>query len=625
MKITRYEAINNHPLFIGESIKIDLNSHNLFEKMEKSEKVLPVLNEKNLDQIAQNSFIIENISVKFTDDVWNFTDAMPETSFNKDIYKYNFTSIRNNVSDYYLCLIKLYVLNELLEEGLHRPYLKYNYSYLCAFLSFLYNEHIFEIEDSSLYHLHKFLKEKENTVSPKTISAYKTALKSFYEFYGYLTDTKADEEIINELERKNKKAIKEQAKTSKYKLPPYEYMKKLKDSIFNDFWDENKFRVSQKRILGLLYINLETGLRPSEIINLETDCIKEINVGQQPISYMKYRSTKNVYGKGTTTWTTYANAKIKQIYDRLVTLLPNEKCSKLSEGITYYDYSGFFYDYCTVNAERFDALTDEPIENLQKHVMVSTNDGKAKIANMPYLKQFRVYVSTELKERGKSSFAIAELLSHKDPQMLDYYSRPAIETEKDIGYAKAVLTDIVSDDLKIIGPKGDVYKDRINQFLSEGNLQHKTIDEVVDTIAKELPIKEILGGCCISPSPNRPCEIDNGLKADKLLCAYGMCRNQNHLYWHCAYQYAQFKEAQTVIRHNKKEGYERQAEKELNKLQTIIVNLLIPELTELEAEVIKQGKEAIISKHSIVEPIIENISKIKTEVEKWKKIKLSQV
>lgn len=247
--------------------------------------------------------------------------------------------------------------------------------------------------------------------------------------------------------------------------------------------------------------------------------------------------------------------------------------------------------------------------------------------NIPKIKQFRVYLASELNRRGYNEFAIASLLSHKDEKMLGYYARPIAKSEEDKIYRDMFLRDVIEDDLKIIGPKGDEYTARIKAYLEK----NKKIDvrsnlrEIGNDIDGLMPMKVIPVGFCICPAPKMSCEATNKDNADSIYCAYGLCSNQSHLYYDMPFHMDQFHNCIDSVQYNIENQYEQEAEKELYKAQFICKTLLLPELNELKELIERKGSDYIIQKHPEMETIINDMSNIEKEILKWEKITIEKV
>lgn len=83
--------------------------------------------------------------------------------------------------------------------------------------------------------------------------------------------------------------------------------------------------------------------------------------------------------------------------------------------------------------------------------------------------------------------------------------------------------------------------------------------------------------------------------------------------------YTNFKTLQKSYETNLKNGYERAADKELQKLKSIVRNRLIPELNELKREIDKKGFDAVVQQYPSIMEIAANTNSIEEEIEIWLK------
>lgn len=123
---------------------------------------------------------------------------------------------------------------------------------------------------------------------------------------------------------------------------------------------------------------------------------------------------------------------------------------------------------------------------------------------------------------------------------------------------------------------------------------------------------------CIKSVENRDCRVDD--QSDKIYCAYGICPNHFHLYIMADITYNDCKTLIKIIEYNQAEGYLRQANKELGKLQSAIKNALKPEIEQLEDEIKKKGVDWIKKNHKNLIPIIDKLDEINKEIDQWMNI-----
>lgn len=616
---TQLISIQDHlygkPIYIRNSKKsaININENNLFDLLNSvSEKNLVIHNSRCLTAILEDNLNISGVKIRFSDDLWDFSEAKDELSHSKYTYMYNFSSLN---TDYYKTLEKLFVYNELMEKGIHRKSINHSHHTIISFFKLCENNNIKYLNDCSDKNIKKWFDEEYGNKKNGTKSHVKTFWLSIFTFYYKVTETVPNEDIIYFLTDRSKE--KQNLEENKLQLLPYPFMNELCKVLLECFQStENKNR---KKRIGLLYVATQNGLRPEELLNLNINCLTKTKVQGIPVVKLIYKSTKNVYGKGYTINETICNKQTEKVIEEMKKLYAPE-CTTFGESLGQSELNNELRKTVVEYSERLQCITDEPDHRFNGKPVEIKSKGETKYVNIPLIKQFRVYLATELARRGYDAFTIGRLLGHNDPRMLNYYERNVTEEiQEDPIYTSKVLHDIVGNDLQIIGPKGDIYTKRIKKFLNKNGGRVATVDEAVNGIAAEMPIRQIPGGLCITESINHPCEMDNGINADKLFCAYGLCKNQCHLYFHCAYHYNEFLTAKKIIEHNRNNGFKQATEKETNKIKIVVSTLLIPEMLQLNKEIEKQGINVIRQNHPELDYILKNYDSIMEELNKWKK------
>ena len=82
----------------------------------------------------------------------------------------------------------------------------------------------------------------------------------------------------------------------------------------------------------------------------------------------------------------------------------------------------------------------------------------------------------------------------------------------------------------------------------------------------------------------------------------------------------QTKELVASIELNKTRNHQKQAQKEINMLSTIIRKRVMPELQELERMISIKGADSIIESYPDLEEIVLNLNQINAEVNAWKQM-----
>ena len=610
-------AVSNYmPFIISDGTNsLNLNDHGLLSTIENADDQYTFIQDPEyLSLVKQNSIEIADVKFKITDVVWDFKEKAPEIRRGKNsTYYYEFNDLYQ-VSDCYQALIKLFVLNNLIHYGIHRPMVKKDYLNAKRFVIYVYNHHIYSLSDISIKTISDFLNETDITETSK--QHIRISINKFLLFYYQITGSPVDESLTEYLQTNNMQVLNAEHINGKLGLLPQSFMKELVNLLLDTL--ENKAEDADSRIkAGILLIATQTGLRPNELTIIPYDCIVNKTVDGIPYTELHYLTTKGVFGSSYEEARTFAN----ETTIKAVNTIRKLKVSKYLGDVTYEKLYKFFQSLVCEHASELGCLSAEPLDGFDaKPIQVTMRtDGSTMYVSMPKMKQFRVYLASELRRRGYNDFSIASLLSHKGEQMLGYYARPIAKSEEDKIYRDMFLKDVIEDDLKIIGTRGDEYTARINTFMEN----HKELDvrsslrEIADDIDGLMPMKVIPGGFCICLAPKMSCEAMNKENADSIYCAYGLCSNQSHLYFDMPFHLSQLRNCEEAVIYNTKNGYVQEAEKELYKAQFICKSLLKPEIDELKELMKRKGSDYIIQKHPEMKPIIDNLENTEKEIKTW--------
>lgn len=174
----------------------------------------------------------------------------------------------------------------------------------------------------------------------------------------------------------------------------------------------------------------------------------------------------------------------------------------------------------------------------------------------------------------------------------------------------------MNEDLNPLGGSyGSDIKKSINEFIEKNNFNvEKDISAIVDAFGEKIIIRGKTGGVCIKTSL-MPCSKD--ARTNEMFCAYNVCPNLFHFYYMADVTYMDFKTLQDTYSANLKSGKQVAAEKELNKIKDICKRRLLPELEELDNELVRKGQDKIIERYPSLIDIIINKDSIKQEVQLW--------
>ena len=297
------------------------------------------------------------------------------------------------------------------------------------------------------------------------------------------------------------------------------------------------------------------------------------------------------------------------------------------------------YDYnkrsCIKNAAAW-KLIDSPEATLfAGHVIFSTRDYKVSktyiVSDMDEggvnlgqevsfitITQFRVYVSSELHERGVDDRTISYILNHHSVEMWGYYVRESHPVQENIDFSREIIGEVINDHTKILGIKGEVFEKRIEELIHNHQLNiQEDIEAAIDTVCGEMPIRAKFGGFCIKTNPDRDCSHDDG--TNEFMCAYGCCPNHCHMYFIAPVSLQKARSIVKAIDYNIACEYVNASEKEAFKLQACIDNELVIELEELKREIDKHGYEWVVKRHPETKDVIDSLDSIYEEITEWRK------
>ena len=556
------------------------------------EDYLLIQNSEIVGFIKQDDLEIEGIKFRFSDDKWDFSNVA-QAATNVGTYKYNFCTIND---DYYKTLLKTHILYMLLSYGVHRTFISNTLSTERRFLNYLLESDIIDFENVDEIIIRDFIEKRNNKLT--TIVKHKTNIKRLYEFYCFLMHKDPEITILNYLDEKDDAKLKIEKQASKYALLPSNIMLPLVNIFWEEFNNENNC-INDRRKSALLYIDTQTGLRPGELLILPYNCLTIKKIYDKTIYFLNYRITKTVYGAGYDIATTVANENVV----KCVTFLQSqvEEYEELGKGLTTKILSAFLKNIICKNDEMFDK--------------VIKRDELRKIR----IYQFRVYFDTELRRRGFNDFQIAKMMGHKDEKMLGYYARDVDSIQEDKKYSKHMVNTIIEEKISILGPRGNLYTKNIMDRLKNTNIHtENSLEIVIKSVIEDLPIRQKAGGFCICANKSRSCIVDTDEKANEVLCTYGLCPNQCHVYFDLKYYYEEFQRSILIYKKDKQKGHINASQKELYVMQRKLEDYIIPEINELEITMNEKGVYYVLEKHPEMKNIIKNLNKIKKEVELWK-------
>lgn len=185
-------------------------------------------------------------------------------------------------------------------------------------------------------------------------------------------------------------------------------------------------------------------------------------------------------------------------------------------------------------------------------------------------------------------------------------------------YAERIVKKIAGDHNTPLGNMGEELRANLEKYVESGHYNVQTdAGKILDDLGEKLVIREKGPGLCCIKTSIIPCK--NDARTNEILCAYGMCPNIFHFYDMIDVTYMQFHALQDSYQENLNNGFDRAAQKELNKLKDFIRRRLNPEVKEFEKVLSKTNIEDFCAEHPDLAYIARNIDQIKEEIAIWEK------
>ena len=583
-----------------------------------------------------NRLPFDKSNIFFSNDIWDFS-TFTNLSISSSALKFNFKLC----CDTYREQLKAYVLIQILDLPKKVQSVHQEFFILHPFFNYLESQGTFDIEDITDDKIQDFLSRYDNILRFCQIQA---CLKNFFDYYSINYGIPLSDRRRKILSEHDKGALSAYKKNSKISNIPSDYYNQLLKAVINisDSPDQDKYT---RAAACLMIILMQTGLRIGECLALKTDALQETTIfSGRKTYYLKYRTWKRERGNGTYSWErTYVNDLTQKAYKQLIDLYHDERLAAQTDflylgsryNIAYKTKYPLYSSLFTFNSLRVYAEVNKvfPIidippnayPGLTPHIIpkwsaVSIAYPDAKTITIPTSHQFRVYVCTDLYNKGVPLQYIRKFMGHLSNEMQGYYVRPNMKKpQEDMKFSSDVIKNIAVGETKLLGgsdPSG--LTKQINKFIADNHFNvQKDMDAICAALVKKIPIRQKTGGVCIKSSM-RECHLDNA--TNEFYCAYGVCPNLYHFYYMADLSYRQCKELLETISINQKNEFFRQVEKETNMLKTIAKTKLLPELDELKNVIEKKGAEAVMMQYPDLTEIIENFEEIEKEAKRWTKL-----
>lgn len=582
-----------------------------------------------------------NLDIRFSDDTWDFS-ATTDLPVSKTRLVFYFDS-----SSAYCDPLKMYVLDGILKKNVK---IRALHNKVISVMRFLKQ---FESEGYKVYSrvpktaFKRLFDDMEDTCSYNTVCAYKGHLLMFSDFYERNFEELADKSIRKFLLDRNTAKLNDIKHANKTPEVPIDYFPVFLDAV-KAIMRNDKEDPEDRITAATIVLYSQIGLRTAELFTVKTGSIHSVYSPDKdkPLYYMDFISFKHGKGEsGGTIAHTYVNSLSREAYNLL-----EELCRKYRNNLgvdtllvtkfqknattTNQQYSTRYRKFvmrhwkelqCLNIGDDYEGLSFFEVRTFFQpdkdgYYTYDKNADWAKDLQMddriyyPTIRQFRVSVCTSLYRQQIPLHYIRKHMNHLSEDMAAYYIRPQKNLEKE--YSETIYRAVFKDGSKMLGPNGDAFVQKINEFIEQNHMNiQDDMEGVIQAVAKKFPLRSKVGGMCIRCGEVIPCASNNS--TDVIYCAFGMCPNHCHMFFMADISYEEYLQNRDTAQYNKDNGYKKAYQKELNKLKYIIEHSLMPELTMLEDELDRHGEEDILEKYPQLTYIVNHLDSIKQEVQTW--------
>lgn len=602
--------------------------------------LLPIQKQVSLDEDNLNAMhsslgvSIDKPKISFDDNIWDFN--LYFVSHNKSRIRLRFEGfpevIRNSV--------KLYSAHRLI-SGVQLETVEGELCRLTTFFSIMKgcypSKDPYSVTNREINHVFDQWTSCKQRAKP---------LFSLYHLYTFIA-VKEERKLridFKELNRQVKDArVKDRQAVGYRKTPniPEEYARKIQRAAL-DVLRNDDAEYNMRMAAGYILLSMWTGLRTSELASIKRDALysEKVNQGASEAYFIYYSCSKKSKTNNHEYYqTTFCPELAVEAFKTLVTLKKSNKFTNQSEYLfCFQTHSGgmletpicpatatFMVDTFFTKYLLEDAVKDW--EGISKRNAYNYKDfrkkGKDKMVmqiSVPTITQYRVHLCSYFYSHGVDLPFIEINMGHMSCDMAAYYYRKEDEThKKELKTAETFLRNIIGNDYEPLGVNGKAIKKDMKSILARTNYDvYKNIEDMVAVIGERYIIRAKLVGVCVKLAPTT-CATDD--VSDKMLCAYGYCKNILHFFYMLDVSYASFKALIQSYEANVRGNHINAAQHELKRIHNQIKMRLEPELEQLEKEMKLKGVEFIMSEHPQLDEIIKNLDSIKEEIKQWKKRK----
>ena len=568
--------------------------------------------EENTSKYAKNiEYVLGELGavpyhIDFNDDVWDFAPFRPDAC---ESMKMNFRRANACYRDF----LKFFIIQKFTERIGIRSAMRRMEAIIISLNSVLEVKHIRSISLITTQDLMEHIESKD--VSEKTKSDRLFACAQF--FSSIECDFKVPVLVDSEMLFLESSILERKHVPQKTPTIPEEYFGSIKDACHSALFNESlPFEI--RMTAGEILIEGQTGIRPEDLLNLKMSDVKEIKYADKVFHYLDFETRKP---SRSDTYFKRAKCRLNELCMDVINEM--EKLGAAMRQNTPYDFI-YVLDsnphpvrkstFSKIYAKMMSALL--PDECLKAWENITPQKFRNKQIYIPTMRQYRVFVCTDLYRKGASLLNIRRSMGHLSAAMDGYYARQKETWQKSRAEAAKQIIKAVTDEKTI--PIGNHTASRMDEVI--GRIVDDTKvniagspDEILETLGKKLIVRSKPGGYCIRTG--RTCAED--YRTDQTLCAYDECPNIYYFYFNLATAYDDMKAAERTWQQAIGSGHKREAEKEQYKIVNIARRRIIPMLDELERMLTTSTSEELEERHPGMAETIRKKDEIRKEAMDW--------
>ena len=466
-----------------------------------------------------------------------------------------------------------------------------------------------------------------------------TMYESLYQFYYFLEENchRSLPVNLNTLKRLGIEAKRQSKKTQEEdKLPdiPKEYFNKILRTCLAVMRDKKQPKRDRAMAASVVMLS-QLGVRIGDLLNITTDSLFSQEADGHVMHFINYSVEKlskphapqvrfDIYASEVCVEAFNILLKLRKFCPEsrqcnyLVMLPVNPRYpQKLTYPVSKTSFRENFKKFCV---RHLPVECHYPWPGIEPSVVSVFDKVEKKMVNdtvyVPVGGQFRVRLCTYLYEHGVKLSFIEQHLAHLSEMMYGYYARPKDTRQENAENAERFIKNIVLDEMTPIGLHSEELMTNLHSFIEKRKLNvHTDMKEIMARLDSEVSIRAKTGGFCFRTSL-LPCPEDP--HTNKLLCAFNRCPNVYSFFYMADLTFSRFAACKDAYYANLQRGLKNAAHKELINAQDIINRSLSPQIFQLEKELDRHGKDAILKKYPQLTDIVNNIETIKQEMRIWK-------